>query len=149
MKALSIKQPWAWLICAGYKDIENRDWARHMPPLYSWRGYAKNVPMRIYVHAGKKFDQDGLESLSGLDSPADHDLKHVLVKMRMDDRYACGAIIGEVDITGCVDASDSPWFVGKYGFILANPKLYKKPIPCRGKLGFYTPEIPEEVTHGS
>lgn len=26
MKALSFKQPWAWLICAGYKDVENRDW---------------------------------------------------------------------------------------------------------------------------
>ena len=39
MKALSIKQPWAWLICAGYKDIENRDWST------KFRG-------RIYVHAG-------------------------------------------------------------------------------------------------
>ena len=24
--ALSIRQPWAWLIVNGYKDIENRDW---------------------------------------------------------------------------------------------------------------------------
>ena len=24
MKALSIRQPWAWLICSGYKDIENK-----------------------------------------------------------------------------------------------------------------------------
>ncbi len=50
--ALSIKQPWAWLVCKGFKDIENRDWYKHMPPLLSWPGYAKNVPMRIYVHAG-------------------------------------------------------------------------------------------------
>jgi hypothetical protein len=27
MKALSIRQPWAWLIVNGYKDIENRSWA--------------------------------------------------------------------------------------------------------------------------
>jgi len=26
MKALSIRQPWAWLIIAGHKDIENRSW---------------------------------------------------------------------------------------------------------------------------
>lgn len=26
MKALSIRQPWAWLIANGYKDIENRSW---------------------------------------------------------------------------------------------------------------------------
>ena len=27
MKALSIRQPWAWLILHGGKDIENRTWA--------------------------------------------------------------------------------------------------------------------------
>lgn len=27
MKALSIKQPWAWLIANGYKSIETRTWA--------------------------------------------------------------------------------------------------------------------------
>lgn len=26
MAALSIRQPWAWLVVQGYKDIENRDW---------------------------------------------------------------------------------------------------------------------------
>jgi len=26
MKALSIRQPWAWLIVDGYKDIENSTW---------------------------------------------------------------------------------------------------------------------------
>ena len=27
MKALSIQQPWAWLIAHGKKDVENRTWA--------------------------------------------------------------------------------------------------------------------------
>lgn len=26
MKAISIRQPWAWLIVNGFKDIENRSW---------------------------------------------------------------------------------------------------------------------------
>jgi hypothetical protein len=26
MKALSIRQPWAWLIVHGWKDVENRNW---------------------------------------------------------------------------------------------------------------------------
>lgn len=26
MKALSVRQPWTWLICAGLKDVENRTW---------------------------------------------------------------------------------------------------------------------------
>jgi hypothetical protein len=27
MKALSLMQPWAWLMVNGHKDIENRNWA--------------------------------------------------------------------------------------------------------------------------
>jgi hypothetical protein len=37
MKALSIKQPWAWLIVNGHKDIENRDWRSDNPGL-KYRG---------------------------------------------------------------------------------------------------------------
>ena len=43
MKALSIKQPWAWLIVNGYKDIENRTWKTN------YRG-------TFLVHASKGFD---------------------------------------------------------------------------------------------
>ena len=27
MRTLSIRQPWAWLIVHGHKDVENREWA--------------------------------------------------------------------------------------------------------------------------
>jgi hypothetical protein len=40
MLALSIKQPWSWLIVFGHKDIENRSW----PTRY--RG-------RFLIHAGR------------------------------------------------------------------------------------------------
>lgn len=40
MIALSIRQPWAWLILNGWKDIENRDWTTRV------RG-------RILIHAAK------------------------------------------------------------------------------------------------
>lgn len=40
MKALSIRQPWAWLIVHGGKDIENRSWHT------KFRG-------RFLVHAAK------------------------------------------------------------------------------------------------
>ena len=26
MKAISIRQPWAWLVVNGHKDVENRTW---------------------------------------------------------------------------------------------------------------------------
>src|SRR4030042_2198294 len=132
MKALSIKQPWAWLICAGYKDVENRTWPT------GFRG-------RIYVHAGKQFDYDSwCEMLSGLIPGAENCqlAVHERFYARNGD-HLLGAIIGEVDIVDCVTESKSPWFVGPYGFILANAVLYDKPFPCRGRLGLFEPGILE------
>lgn len=42
MKALSIRQPYAWLIVNGFKDIENRDWPT------KFRG-------RVLIHAGATY----------------------------------------------------------------------------------------------
>jgi hypothetical protein len=127
MKALSVRQPWAWLICKGYKDIENRKWHT------KFRG-------RIYVHAGLTMDTKVLALSIGE--------KEILERLTMAqrDEYRIaplhrGAIIGEVDIVDCVYRSSSPWFIGKYGFILANPVLYENPKRCKGKLNFFEPEI--------
>ena len=115
MRALSIRQPWAWLVVNGYKDIENRTWRTN------FRG-------RIYVHAGRRVVSDDYPeqrefiARAGIVIPA---------------KLARGAIVGEVTITGCFSASDSPWFCGPYGFTLEDPVAYKAPIPCRGQLGFF------------
>lgn len=42
MKTLSIQQPWASMICAGIKDVENRTWK------------PAEVPGRILIHASSK-----------------------------------------------------------------------------------------------
>ena len=34
MKALSIRQPWAWLIVNGYKDVENRTWGPDIAAIF-------------------------------------------------------------------------------------------------------------------
>lgn len=133
MKALSIRQPWAWLICKGYKDVENRPWRTE------FRG-------RVYVHTGKRFDKDCMEELMDAlnyhfpDGEAYQAAYNLLFDIPVS-AYPLGCIIGEVDITGCVTKNDSPWFTGPYGFILANPVLYVSPIPYKGRLGFFTPEV--------
>jgi len=155
MKALSIKQPWAWLICAGYKDIENRNWkigrnARYGAySSYDVANFSINLPERIYIHAGKKPDDIGSETWSSIYNnvplPA---WQYVWSKSQWLGKVfglTLGAIIGEVDIIGCVEQSDSPWFIGKYGFTLANPVLYGKPIPYRGALGFFEVESDIEL----
>ena len=125
MKALSIRQPWAYLIVNGIKDVENRTWHT------DFRG-------RIYVHAGK--------SRSDIEGPIVEDLA-----LRLDDQllgncllgmatdsFTLGAIIGEVDIVDCVWNHKSKWrAIGQWQFVLANPVAYTQPIPCRGQLGFF------------
>src|SRR5437016_10859136 len=49
MKALSVRQPWAWLIVNGHKDIENRSWQT------KFRG-------KLLIHAGQRFDPKGVEA---------------------------------------------------------------------------------------
>ncbi len=140
--ALSIRQPWAFLICKGYKDIENRDW--RVPSL---RLFA--LPKRIYIHAGLKPDEDAVSQAGWMW------IKERLTTKTFGEIYGYtwkelltfGAIIGEVDITDCVTDSESPWFEGEYGFTLANAVLYENPIPCRGQLGFFRPNISSEVAH--
>ena len=53
--------------------------------------------------------------------------------------YPTGGIVGLAEIFDCVSASASPWFMGEYGFLIRNAR----PLPfrpCRGQLGFFTPD---------
>lgn len=118
MIALSIRQPWAWLILNAGKDVENRDW----PTQY--RG-------RLLIHASKGVTQreymDAVHFVAII-APA-------IIIPPIDLLYR-GGIIGSVEITDCVERSSSPWFSGRYGFLLAHPETtpFK---PWRGSLGLF------------
>lgn len=120
MKALSIRQPWAWLIVNGYKDIENRDWLR------GFRG-------QFAVHASKTFDTEGYEWVR------EYFPNIPLPKPWMYER---GGVVGVAKISGCVDKSSSEWFFGKYGYLVRDAKPVPL-IPCKGQLYFF--ELPEQV----
>jgi hypothetical protein len=136
MRCLSIRQPWAWLICAGYKDIENRTWrigCKPAPGMHSVN-FTIPIPSRIYVHAGKIMDN---ESWGFIESRVPSEIRAKFHEFSFIDSLSLGAIIGEVDIVALYTSSPSPWFTGPYGFLLKNPQLYDKPIPCLGSLGFF------------
>lgn len=144
MQAISIKQPWAWLIVHGYKDVENRNWKIGRKPTcfgeYQNRGL--ELPSRIYVHAGKtgEFNKETfawiLQRLNGQQSTL-FALQYQILD-GVPHRFPLGAIIGEIDIIDCVKDSKSPWAEeGLYHFVLTNPIAYKEPIPYRGQLGFF------------
>lgn len=114
MKALSIRQPWAYLIIQGHKDIENRKWNT------KFRG-------KFLVHASQKIDEDALE------------IYDFTSEEREYIRNLTGGIIGEVELVDCITDPNkyrSPWFEGPYGFILKNPK--KLPFKeLKGALKFF------------
>lgn len=102
MKALSIQQPWAWLIVNGYKDVENRSWPT-------------NVRGRIAIHAGKKFDSEGYEWV--LDNRPDIEMPHPAA-------FEFGGIVGSAVLTDCITEplnDEALWFFGPYGFVFADP----------------------------
>ena len=115
MKALSIQQPWAWAILTLGKDIENRDWKPTNPGL-RFRG-------PVLIHTGLKRDRDGDAWLRSQGASVPDDLP-------------LGGIVGKVTIADVVTASDSPWFLGPYGFVLRDPLMLPF-CPLKGMLGFF------------
>jgi hypothetical protein len=65
------------------------------------------------------------------------------IKIPVYEDLERGAIIGTVEIVGCIQDSDSPWLMGKYGFVLKRPKRLPEPIPCKGALSFWN--VPEDI----
>lgn len=136
MKALSIRQPWAWGIVHAGKDVENREWYTN------YRG-------RVLIHASKyKPRQEDIDDFNNvfMDAvPTDE-------RVKITKRHTCfgevlsmerGGIIGVAEMVDCVVKSSSPWFFGRYGFVLHNPRPLTF-TPYKGALGFFdVPEIDE------
>jgi hypothetical protein len=125
--AISIRQPWAWAIINAGKDIENRDWKT------SVRG-------PVCIHAAKGMAEREWEgAMSFIDDAFPRPLVSQLGRRRSaqgSDEARRGGIIGVADIVDCVEASDSPWFFGRYGFILRNVRPVSF-IPVKGALGLF------------
>jgi hypothetical protein len=64
-------------------------------------------------------------------------------KVPLADQWVLGAIIGFVEVVDCVDEHRSKWFLGPFGYVLANARPLRKPVPCKGALGFWV--VPPDV----
>lgn len=127
MKTLSIRQPWAWLIAQGFKDVENRSWAT-------------TVRGQILIHAGKAFDKEGYAWVKQ---------EFPQIPLPTPAEFEFGGVVGCADLVDCVPPDsdiagriDSPWYFGQYGFQLANAS----PLPfvaIAGRLGFFEAAHPE------
>lgn len=121
LPAISIQQPWAFLICEGGKDVENRTW--FCP--------AKHFGQLVLVHAGLRVDSVGT-------------LHPGMEPFRGQIMYL-GGIVGIMRITGVTRGSTSRWAEpGRLHWTLADAR----PLPlysCKGRLGFFEVNYPHEV----
>ncbi|MEO0829179.1 MAG: hypothetical protein AAFY03_01815 [Pseudomonadota bacterium] len=120
--ALSVRQPWAWAILHGGKVIENRS-------LGAIRAGAMDCrPIALHAAAGLKEEEFrwGAWRLQ----------RHGVVCPRPED-LPRRAIIGQVRVVDIITQSDSPWFGGEAGLVLADPEPCD-PIPAPGALGYFS-----------
>jgi ASCH domain. len=109
MKVLSVRQPWAWALIFGGKDIENRYWTT------KYRG-------PIAIHASKGLTRKEFEI-------AKEYMLEIIPRVPNMDELDRGAIIGIVDLVDITQNTDSPWFEGpdifgkeNFGWVVTNPR---------------------------
>jgi hypothetical protein len=129
-RALTLYQPWAWLVASGHKDIENR------PPGFSHKSFRGE----FWIHAGRHCDEnefDGAQELA---------LSHgiLLPVWSKRESYALGCIVGRAEVIDIIPPSNSgrAWhFPHQWGFVLRNARVVE-PVPCRGYQGFWRVPAP-------
>lgn len=147
MKAISIRQPWAWLIVNGYKDIENRTWDT------KYRG-----PVLIHASSRRPTVAEVEAARDILRQTAGEEVARMMPGV---NTFSLGGIVGIATITGTCESSSSPWFFGPKGFNLADAQTVRF-YPMKGKLSFFetglrkhgvfrflVPEAYRDVTEGT
>ncbi len=119
LPTLSVRQPWAWLIVNGYKDIENR------PRRMKYRG-------PLLIHAGLSRAACSDENLAWIQ-------KRFGVTIPPD--LQTGGIVGIVEVVDCVEKHRSKWFEpGGFGYVLT--KQHRLPFrACKGQLSIFRPKF--------
>jgi hypothetical protein len=120
-RALTVAQPWAWAIVKGYENVENRSWRT------SHRG-------RFLIHAGKEVDPSGFQVLWEMG-----------LNRRLPDTLPLGRLIGSVELVDIVSGYPSEWATrGAWHWLLRRAREFLTPIPCRGALKLFTPNVSQQ-----
>ena len=134
MRAITVRQPWAWAIVHGGKDIENR--TRNIAGAY--RG-------PVAIHAAQA-EADN--------APDDLWMRHATyyaprVPPASPVNSVRGAVIGVIDLWHVNEPHErcdwcSVWAMdGHWQLCLRDPRPLATPIPWRGALGLWT--VPDEL----
>lgn len=165
MKALSLTQPWPWIIFHLGKPIENR--SRN---LGNYRGplalHASKGMTREAYESAVAFVRDrfGEEMARRIPKPYVNRYGGGCWSLRPHRGYMDnpaiprGAIVGICDVVGqvtplgesqrvepCTGApwviwqAGQPWYMGAHAYVLDSVRELPEPIPCKGALGLWTP----------
>ena len=124
MKTLSVKNPFAYLICSGIKDIENRSRKTN------FRGI-------VLIHASSQLHPAQFTNAQS------HEVISKFPILDISKGDLKSAIIGLVEIVDCVQNHPSVWAEkGLWHWVLNNASLFDKPIiNVKGKLNFWDYDI--------
>lgn len=138
MRALTVRQPWAWAIAVGAKDVENRSRAL---------GQHRDL---IAIHASLALDWDAWWTSNTLRNAwAKHGDHATLPGPRSHPLLARGAVIAVAQLTDVHvhrggETCDSPWALrDQVHLVLADAVQLAQPVPARGALGLWT--LPADI----
>jgi len=125
MKALSIRQPWAWLLTSEQKTIETRTW------LLNYKG-------PIAIHAPKQFASNAI---------------HLPVQLLKGQQWQRrGGIVGMCIVKDCRRFHEGdeqqalvPFESGLFSILIEKPITLPILVPCQGQLGLF--DLHDNITN--
>ena len=122
-RAISIRQPFAWAIIHGGKDIENRNQRAAFQ-------FKPAIGERVLIHASKEMTAAEYENAAAF-------MANTGVRCPQREALQFGGVIGSVFVRDVVARSDSPWFrkgATALVFAEARPEPF---MPVRGQTGLF------------
>jgi hypothetical protein len=158
MRALTLTQPWAGLVAANIKRVENRP--RHMIKRDA-------IGKRFAIHASREIDEPTYERIGeiapelqrhpderGTPWYALSRITSAIIAVATLDKILHGWDEGAIrDHANTISFSDGRplgpeqirWFFGPIGYVLRDVVALAAPVPCRGWQGFWT--LPDNIEH--
>lgn len=140
LRALTVRQPWAWAIATQGKNIENRTWKT------PYRGL-------VAIHAGKSGED--MDAVLPVDQ-ADRRFRAIYAKVKLSRAMTpeavhllCGRVVAVAELRGCHEEEYGgvrcgPWAIpGQWHWNLFDARPLSEPVPCKGALGLW--RLPDDV----
>lgn len=133
MKAITIIQPWCWLLAAGVKQYETRSWQTNQRGLFVLHA-SKRTRASDEAFEDLFYEHEDLFTAQGVNGP---------------DDLAYGSAIGTALLAQCHRTDDQVWRVtdierdlgdwspGRFAWEFSRAYLLPEPIPYRGQQGIW------------